>query len=544
MSRLRLSVATKIFLCFAVVLVTFASVSITSIVSLHRLGSDLGVVGESYLPLTKAMAQLESFHKNKERDTDRILQEKDRAAERVLIGYTRLYFPKIMRERVSAARGVVQAARAGAHGADLAFLTDMDDKLASLYDRYGDYNAAAGELHDALGKRDADDELVAQKGQALKKVEAQIGHDVQLLSAAVEYQVARRVEQVHRAEVLAAWAIIALTLAAIAFGLLVTGLAQRLLNPIRVLTEGVKGISRGEFGREIPLSALSSNDELGTLAREFNAMAASLRERERQLLEQGDRLLKSERLAAIGKISAQITHEIRNPLSSIGLNAELLSEEISAASFKSAAQQEEALALLQAIMREIDRLTEVSEQYLAFARKPRALSRRVQLNDLCQDLAEFLEPELARARTKVQLDLEEDLPPVSGDEGQLRQALLNLVRNAKEAMAQTGGQLTLRTRLALANGTGDDEVLVEVEDQGPGISREAEAHLFDPFYSTKSGGTGLGLPLSQRIAQEHGGSLRCERRGDRGATFILTLKPAAAAAQENEHARPDEQRLS
>src|SRR5262249_48901188 len=159
--------------------------------------------------------------------------------------------------------------------------------------------------------------------------------------------------------------------------------------------EGVKGISRGEFGREIPLSALSSlgsDDELGTLAREFNAMAASLRERERQLLEQGDRLLKSERLAAIGKISAQITHEIRNPLSSIGLNAELLSEEISAASFKSAAQQEEALALLQAIMREIDRLTEVSEQYLAFARKPRALSRRVQLNDLCQDLAEFLEP--------------------------------------------------------------------------------------------------------------------------------------------------------
>jgi signal transduction histidine kinase len=490
------------------------------------------------------MAQLESFHKNKERDTDRILQEKDRAAERVLIGYTRLYFPKIMRERVSAARAVVQGAMATARGTDLAFLTDMDDKLAALYERYGDYNSAAGELHEALGKRDVDDDLITQKGQALKKVEAQIGREVQLLSGAVETQVARRVDQVHRSEVIAAWAIIALTLAAIALGLLVTGLAQRLLNPIRVLTEGVKGISRGEFGREVPLGALSSNDELGTLAREFNAMAASLRERERQLLEQGDRLLKTERLAAIGKISAQITHEIRNPLSSIGLNAELLSEELAGASFRSTAQQEEALALLQAIMREIDRLTEISEQYLAFARKPRALSRRVQLNELCQDLAEFLEPELTRARTRIRLDLDADLPSVYGDEGQLRQALLNLVRNAKEAMAATGGELTLRTRFGLTDGTGENEVRVEVEDQGPGISSEAEAHLFDPFYSTKSGGTGLGLPLSQRIAQEHGGSLKSEQRGDRGATFVLTLKAAAPAAPESEHARSDEQRLS
>jgi len=308
MSRRRLSVATKIFLCFAVVLVTFASVSITSIVSLHRLGTDLGVVSQYYLPLTKAMAQLESFHKNKERDTDRILQEKDRNAERVLIGYTRNYYPKAMRERVKVARSVVQSALEHARGTDLAILSDMDDKLEALDNRYGDYNTAAGELYDALGKRDADEDVVAQKSQALKRVEGQLGHEVQLLTASVEVQVAQRVNQVHRAEGRAAWTIIALTLVAIALGLLATALAQRLLNPIRVLTEAVKGVSRGDFGREIPLNALSSDDELGTLAREFNAMAASLGERERQLLDQGERLLKTERLAAIGKISAQIPH--------------------------------------------------------------------------------------------------------------------------------------------------------------------------------------------------------------------------------------------
>jgi two-component system sensor histidine kinase FlrB len=96
----------------------------------------------------------------------------------------------------------------------------------------------------------------------------------------------------------------------------------------------------------------------------------------------------------------------------------------------------------------------------------------------------------------------------------------------------------------MTDGTGEDEVRVEVEDQGPGISKEVEAHLFDPFYSTKSGGTGLGLPLSQRIAQEHGGTLRCERRGERGAIFVLTLKAAPSAAPESEHARTDEQRLA
>jgi two-component system, NtrC family, sensor kinase len=491
------------------------------------------------------MAQLESFHKNKERDTDRILQEKDRAAERVLVGYTRLYFPKIMRERVKAAASVVQNARTQVHGADVAFLSDMEEKLSALHDRYGDYNIAAGELYDALGQHGVDDEVLAQKTQALKRVEAQLGREVQLLSTAVETQVAERVNQVQRAEGRAVWTIIALTLAAIALGLLVTGLAQRLLNPIRVLTEGVKGISRGEFGHQIPLGALSSDDELGTLAREFNAMAASLRERERQLLEQGERLLRTERLAAIGKISAQITHEIRNPLSSIGLNAELLSEELSAAAFKGPGQREEALSLLQAIMREIDRLTEVSEQYLAFARKPRSLAR-LQLNDLCQDLGDFVEPELRKAKTTIHLDLDPNLPAVQGDEGQLRQALLNLVRNAKEAMATTGGQLTLRTRSGLADAGGESEVRLEVEDEGPGISEEVEARLFDPFYSTKSGGTGLGLPLSQRIAQDHGGNLRCERRGERGANFILTLKAAAATDRtaESDHARPDEQRLS
>ncbi len=551
---MRLSVATRIFLCFAAALTAFGSVSITAIWSLHRLGSDLGVVSECYLPLATAVAQIESFHQNKERDTDRILQEKDRATERVLMGYTRVFFPKMMRDRVQAARGVLGKARQLARGGDREFLGQLDGELADLYNRYGDYNEAATALYDALsrdpaalrGPRGAWErplanlglrhaappplspadarvppaERIDRKAKAFKQIEGLIGRDVQILSARLAARISHRMSLVHGQEVRAAWAIIGLSLGAILVGLLATGLAQRTLQPIRSLTEGVKGISRGDFALEIPPR---SHDELGLLAQEFNSMAASLRERERQLLEQRERLLRSERLAAIGRVSAQITHEIRNPLSSIGLNAELLGDELAAATFPEPKKRDEALALLSAIAREIDRLTDMSEQYLAFARPPRpSAGQPIDVAELAGDLVRFLQPELSAARVEPVLALPAGLS-VLGDEAQLRQALRNLVRNATEAMAPSGGRLTVRAR---ADGP---FVRIEVSDQGPGVSPEALAHLFDPFFSTKAQGTGLGLALTQQIAVNHGGALTCDNEPG-GATFTLTLPAAGGEA--------------
>ncbi|MHB8417567.1 MAG: sensor histidine kinase [Myxococcales bacterium] len=559
---MRLSVATKIFLGFAVVLCAFGSVSITSIWSLHRLGADLAVVSECYLPLSTSVAQIEVFQQNKERDTDRLLAEKDRAAQRTFMGYSRLYFPKMMRDRVQAARAVLVRSRKLARGSDVEFLSEMDRELAALYDRYGEYNDAAGALYDTLlrdpaarrgprfdweaplvslhpekGARGPADpklaELMEQKAKALKDIETLVGREVRIISARLDSRIASRVGDVHRAESRAAWAIIALTLGAIFVGLLATALSQRTLQPIRSLTEGVKGISRGDFARQV---RARSQDELGLLAEEFNAMAASLRERERQLLEQRERLLRSERLAAVGRVSAQITHEIRNPLSSIGLNAELLADDVASAAFPSPEKRREALELLEAMAKEIDRLTEISEQYLAFARPPRQgpARGRVDLGDLAEDLLSFLGPELERAKVTVKLELASGLPAVSGDEGQLRQALRNLVRNAREAMAPRGGQLTVRSRAQDLPG-GGRQVLLEVQDEGHGLSGEALARLFDPFYSTKEQGTGLGLALTQQIAADHGGTLTCRSEAGHGATFALALpadpEPAARPAE-------------
>jgi signal transduction histidine kinase len=281
--------------------------------------------------------------------------------------------------------------------------------------------------------------------------------------------------------------------------------AQRLLRPIRTLTEGVKAVAAGDLSLEVEVR---SRDEIGLLAREFNAMAASLERQRRELL-------RAERLAAVGRISAQITHEIRNPLNAIGLNAELLAEELAARPEVPA----ELGQLVAAIGREVDRLHAVTEEYLRFARLPKPVLAAEDLNEILSGMADFVRPELSLARVELRLDLAPGLPPVRADEGQLRAAFLNLLRNSREAMPG-GGTVEVRTRAA------DGGVEAEVRDSGAGIPAEELPRIFDPFYSTKERGTGLGLAFALQVVQEHGGTIRCESQVGRGTSFAIRL-PAA-----------------
>ena len=225
-------------------------------------------------------------------------------------------------------------------------------------------------------------------------------------------------------------------------------------------------------------------------------------------------LLASEQLATVGRLSAQVAHEIRNPLSAIGLNAELLHDEVDA--IADDAKRREAHAMLTAIAGEIERLTTVTETYLKMARLPRPSLQDSDLNQLVGDLFSMLGEEMKAHNIDVVLELASPPPHVLVDPGQLRQGMLNIVRNGREAMP-AGGRMRVRT--ARENG----HAVLEVADEGSGISPETLGRVFEPFYSTKENGTGLGLSLTQQIIAEHGGNIELSPNAARGVTVRLTL---------------------
>lgn len=220
------------------------------------------------------------------------------------------------------------------------------------------------------------------------------------------------------------------------------------------------------------------------------------------------RLIQTERLAAIGKMAAHVTHEVRNPLSSIGLNVDLLGDELGD-SGPSVAK------LLRSIHREIDRLTAITEEYLRLARVPAPRLLPEDLGALVGELVRFIRPEIEAAGSTLELDVAPGLPWISADEAQIRQALLNLIRNASEAMPN-GGPISVTLLCSDEGG-----VRVEVGDRGGGIQAERRENIFDLFFTTKERGTGLGLPLTQQIVIAHGGRIRCLDREAGGTVFEL-----------------------
>ena len=233
-------------------------------------------------------------------------------------------------------------------------------------------------------------------------------------------------------------------------------------------------------------------------------------------------LLLAERLAAVGRLSAQVAHEIRNPLSAIGLNAELLEEEF--ITELSAERGGEARQLLRAIGAEIERLTEVTETYLHLTRLPRPHLRRVDINQLVRDMFVMLGEEMKAHDVTWELQLATPAPYVRGDPGQLRQALLNILRNSREAMPE-GGRLEILTQPV------EDGCVIAVADSGEGIAPEVLPRVFEPFYSTKAHGTGLGLSLTHQIVTEHGGTVVASRNHPQGTRVQIHIPDPSTATE-------------
>ena len=239
---------------------------------------------------------------------------------------------------------------------------------------------------------------------------------------------------------------------------------------------------------------------------------------ERKRLEEAK--LQAERLAVIGAMSARLAHEIRNPLSSITLNIDLVGDEIGTLTRDKVEAGNEARSLLQSIDSEVRRIQRVTEDYLKFARMPKPRRERIALDELLGHGLLFMKSLFEATGVTVNIELEPSLPSISADEEQLWQAILNLVRNAIEAMPK-GGTLTVSTA------RDGNHVVIRISDTGSGITEAERPQIFKPFFSTKSGGTGLGLPLTQQIIIEHDGGIECESDPNTGTTFIIRLPLAS-----------------
>jgi signal transduction histidine kinase len=268
------------------------------------------------------------------------------------------------------------------------------------------------------------------------------------------------------------------------------------LRPITGLTEGVRQLARGER----PAFRVEGDEEIATLARAMQLAVEAIEERDRA----SEKLARSERLALVGQMLAQVTHEVRNPLNAMSLHAELLGEDVA---------DPEQRKLVDTIVAEIRRLESVTERYLDLARRRPPEAAVEDPVALAEAVVGLEEEKLRRAGVEVAV------VGVRGasrefDGNAIRRSLLNLVRNAAEA-----GAKRVRVEVSVT----ESYVSWSVVDDGPGMAPDVAARVFDPFFSTRARGTGLGLAIARQDVEDLGGTLSVESTLGVGSTFRVVL---------------------
>ncbi len=260
------------------------------------------------------------------------------------------------------------------------------------------------------------------------------------------------------------------------------------------------------------------------------------RRTERRVMELERQARANERLAEQATMTRGLAHEIKNPLSTIGLNVQLLQED--AADIERAASDQPEIAeqagkvrrRLGTLGREAVRLREILEDFLRFAGRIELDRQPTDLNALVGELADFFEPQATEAGVNLRTQLDTSLPKCNADPSLLKQAALNLMINATHAMADAkrdgqphGGANELILRTSRTSTKQGGRLCIHAVDTGPGITDEVKAKLFEPYFSTKRTGTGLGLPTTRRIVEEHGGELTLHTEPGRGSAFTIEL---------------------
>ncbi len=245
-----------------------------------------------------------------------------------------------------------------------------------------------------------------------------------------------------------------------------------------------------------------------TLLASQSAIAIENATLHRDEMETREQLRQSEKLAALGTLSAGLAHELRNPLNTVSMLMYAMGRDMSA--------EDRFNPDVAVIQGELQRMSLLIEQFLAFARPQPPHFQRERIEEIMEETLLLIGPEARTRGIAIRKEWTKDLPLVWADGTQIKQVFLNLLLNALQAMAHTG---TLTVRLSVSGGS----LLTAIMDEGEGISPEVKAKLFEPFFSTKQGGTGLGLSISQRMIEGHNGRLRLFSQPGIGTSAIVRL---------------------
>ena len=325
-------------------------------------------------------------------------------------------------------------------------------------------------------------------------------------------------------------------------------------DPIQRLVEAMSLAEKGDLEAE---AHIRSNDELGKLGRNFNQMLKTIRETHEQniqllaqvnqfneeltkkieaatselakrneelrllnevLFESQRQLSQSEKLAAVGQVTATMAHQIGTPLNSISGYIQLILQDGNL--------QPKDRDRLKIIESQLDRLADSVKNLLSFTRQPKPQLRSLDVNEVLEELIHLSEPWLLTRNVRLSTHLSTDLPSIFGDPTHLQTLFLNLITNALDAMPQ-GGMLMIKTRQTLSSPSTENGRWIEISitDTGIGITEESKKRIFDPFFTTKKmgEGTGLGLAICEKIAKEHSGRIEVESEVGKGSTLFVFI---------------------
>ena len=479
---------------YVVVTVAFAIEASWGVLALRNAWSEADLIRRGYLPLTRALRDLVTLQDTWNTQLNHVTSARNPAD-------TRLWFDTAIRigrpKKISEVRAALaRAFLATRERSNVAFGNEINAEIRFV-ERLVEHDGE--QLHQLFNSLETGD---AMRAERLRDSLVRRGLNVHARLSRIDLRVLASVDSIGDSETarerFAIGLLIALSILTVFVGVLMALLTRQMLAPLSHVTDRARAVAKGDF---TPQLAVDTQDEIGELASTFESMVAAISAAR-------ERLLTSERLATIGKMAAHVTHEIRNPLSSIGLNLELLGDEMPT-------QSPEARALMKAIQSEIDRLTQLTEYYLSFPRGDATKLEVLDIRGLVTEAMGFMGRDLERRGIHCEAQVGDEPLMVSIDEAKLRQALFNLVRNAAEAMPDGG-----RLEVVVSDRT-PQMATIEINDEGAGISPDLVARLFQPFVTNKPSGTGLGLVATQQIVQSHGGTISWESREPRGTRFIL-----------------------